>query len=426
MFKTENLIIGAGPAGIAAALRLNGSATILERNHYTGGQSGSIEIGEAVFDIGGHSFHTPHPFVRDLVYNNIDMYEQVRKAFCFSNDKLISYPFQKNFRQLDDQTVVEECANGLKEVDTGANNSNFREFIVNRFGSGISNHFMLPYNQKLWARDLSKLDANWVGERVAAPEGIKEKFDVKSGERKPLQGDTVVAYPAQGGFGEIFKALGSKVKDTRYGVTVASIDSQKKIVYTQDGNSYHYNNLISTLPLNELFQILTFKSDAIKAEVDTLEYMSLKCIMVAINHPVDTDVQRIYSADDDIPAHKTAINHNSSDWLRQRKHHGIMGEVSYSEFKHMKRHDLVQWFLDGLVKTNIIKSVDEVLETKVVDVKYAYPVPTHQRPAIVSKAMDHLREMNIYSVGRFGEWAYINSDEALARGMILGEKLAGK
>ena len=84
------------------------------------------------------------------------------------------------------------------------------------------------------------------------------------------------------------------------------------------------------------------------------------------------------------------------------------------------------WFIEGLIKTGIIKSRDEVLESRIVDVKYAYPVPTHDRREIVDAAKAYLRENEVFTLGRFGEWAYINSDEALARGMILGEELSGK
>lgn len=148
MKKIENLILGAGPSGIAAALRLGKSAVIIDRNNFIGGQSGSIEIGEAVFDIGGHSFHTPHPFVRDLVYNNLDMYEQVRKAYCFSHETLITYPFQKSFRQIQNEQVVVDCANGLAELKVGIGEpENFKEFITQRFGDGIAKHFMIPYNE---------------------------------------------------------------------------------------------------------------------------------------------------------------------------------------------------------------------------------------------------------------------------------------
>lgn len=426
MEKIENLILGAGPAGIAAAIRLGKSAKIIDKNTFIGGQSASLEIGEAVFDIGGHSFHTPHPFVKDLVYNSLEMFEQVRKAYCYSYDTLIPYPFQKSFRQINKPDVVDECAKGLESVDASRPSPDFRTFINNRFGDGIAKHFMVPYNEKLWARDLTKLDAKWVGERVAAPEGIKEKFDLEGGQRKPLQADTVVAYPAKGGFGEIYKALAQKVSSIELGVTVSRIDPSKKIVYTSTGQTYQYEHLISTIPVNEFIRMLDNVSPEITALVSQLEYMSLKCILVAINHPVDTEIQRIYSGDNDNPAHKTAINHNSSDWLRGRKHHGIMGEVSYSEFKYMHRQDLEQWFLDCLKKMNIIKEFGEVMETRVIDVKYAYPVPTHNRVEIMDRTREYLRDASIYSLGRFGEWAYINSDEALARGMILGEQLAGK
>ena len=423
--KVENLILGAGPSGIAAALRLGKRGLIIDKNQFVGGQSASVQIGEAVFDIGGHSFHTPHPFVKDLVYNSLEMFDQTRNAKCFSYDKMISYPFQKNFREIPNEQVIQECADGLEQVNGTTSAENFHEFILNRFGPGISKHFMLPYNQKLWARDLRKLDANWVGERVAAPEGVKEKFETTGGKRKPLQSNTKVGYPAKGGFGEIYKTLAQKVECMELGVTAQNIDLKNKIVYTSNGE-YSYDNLISTIPINEFLKLVEGVNSTVKQRVDTLEYMSLKCIMVAINHPVDTDIQRIYSADEEIPAHKTAINHNSSDWLRQRKHHGIMGEVSYSDYKQFPRQDLENWFIEGLIKTEIIKSRNEVLDSKIVDVKYAYPVPTHDRREVVDTAKAYLRENDVYSLGRFGEWAYINSDEAMARGMILGEELAGK
>ena len=34
-----------------------------------------------------------------------------------------------------------------------------------------------------------------------------------------------------------------------------------------------------------------------------------------------------------------------------------------------------------------------------------------------------LAERGIFTIGRFGEWAYINSDESLHRGLALGKRL---
>ena len=115
------------------------------------------------------------------------MFDQTRNAKCFSYDTLIPYPFQKHFRQLKNADVVKACAEGLENLNgTPKEPENFEEFIHQRFGPGITEHIMLPYNLKLWARDLKKMDAKWVGERVAAPEGVKEKFETTGGKRKTI------------------------------------------------------------------------------------------------------------------------------------------------------------------------------------------------------------------------------------------------
>ena len=50
---------------------------------------------------------------------------------------------------------------------------NFEQFIIQKFGGGIANHFMLPYNQKTWARVLTQISTEWTSERVAAPKSAR-------------------------------------------------------------------------------------------------------------------------------------------------------------------------------------------------------------------------------------------------------------
>ena len=63
----ELLIVGAGPAGLATAIGYAGPSRILEQSDGVGGLCRSLEFGGAVFDIGGHSFHSPHAEVTALV-----------------------------------------------------------------------------------------------------------------------------------------------------------------------------------------------------------------------------------------------------------------------------------------------------------------------------------------------------------------------
>lgn len=425
MPKTNNLIIGSGPTGIGTALGLDNDCLVLEAGWEVGGFSMSIEINGAVFDYGGHSFHTPHPEVRDLVYGSLDMYEQKRDARCLFQGELIPYPFQKNYRQLSNPSVVAACREGLERTSDGKQSAHFEQFIEERFGPGIAEHFMLPYNQKLWGRDLKRLATDWTSQRVAAPEGEKEAFDQKGGQRKPLQGNTKVGYPAKGGFGEIWKALGKKIKHIELGKRVTSINPRKKIVYTQDGAEYPYDNLVSSMPITILLQLIEGTPKYLIQRAGELDNLSLKLGLVVINHPVDTEIQRIYSAEEHIAPHKTAINHNSSDYLRSLPKHGIMMEISEGPEKKLIRQDINRWILDNLLEMRLIRSESEVEKIRIHEAKYAYPVPTHNRNEIVEDIQNWLNENQIYSIGRFGQWAYINSDEALHRGLVLGRSIAG-
>ena len=416
------VVIGAGPAGIGAALKLKEECTVLERASSLGGLAATVIIDGAVFDFGGHSFHTPHQEVRDLVFNSLDMYEQRRDARCFAFGEFIPYPFQKNFKSLSNAQVVMECARGL-ETATNGQAPHFEAFIEQRFGAGISRHFMLPYNRKLWGRDLKRLAADWTGERVAAPDGVQERFETKGGKRKPLQADTLVAYPAKGGYGEIYHALARQIPDLRLNESVVRIDPRRKIAVTKSGNSYQWRYLISTLPIPILLDLIEGSPEVLRRKAAQLDCLSLKLGLVVIDHPVDTEIQRVYSAEEQIPAHKTAINHNSSDYLRSLPHHGIMAEISIGPDKSLLREDIEQWIVDSLLEMDLIHNAGEVRHVEVRDIPFAYPVPTADRDAIVGAIHQWLEDAGIYSVGRFGQWAYINSDEAIHRGMLLGEKL---
>ena len=423
--SNSNIIIGSGPTGIGVALGLENDCIVLEASESVGGFSMSIEINGAIFDYGGHSFHTPHPEVRELVFNTLDMYEQKRDARCLCYGDLIPYPFQKNYRSISNPDVVKECQEGLNNTDNGEGSEHFEEFINRRFGTGISNHFMLPYNRKLWGRDLKRLASDWTSQRVAAPEGVKEKFDLKGGKRKPLQSNTKVAYPAKGGFGEIWKEMGKKIKNIHLGTRVARIDPIGKKVYTSDNSEYRFQHLVSSMPINILLDLIEVCPQRLKDKAKQLDNLSLQLGLVVINHPVDTDIQRIYSAEEHIPSHKTAVNHNSSDYLRKLPKHGIMMEISEGPEKQLIRNDMEKWIAESLLEMKLIKSVDEIEKIVIHQAKYAYPVPTHDRNAIVTEIQNWLNEYKIYSVGRFGQWAYINSDEALYRGLMTGKTIAG-
>lgn len=417
------VVLGAGPAGIAAALAVGPAAILLDERSSVGGLAGTVERSGAIFDFGGHSFHTPHPDVRDLVFDSLEMFEQKREARCSVGDSLIPYPFQKHFRELSDADVVSDCDRGLREADGGDDAPDYESYVTRRFGTGIAAHFLLPYSRKAWRGDLGRLSVDWARERVAAPEGTVEVFRAHGGRRAPLQEDTRVAYPARGGFGEIARALASGVCDLRLNARVAGIDLKRREVVMDGGQSIRWDRLISTLPIPELLRLLPEVPQNLRDDAASLERLSLRLFFVVIGRPVGTPIQRIYTAAPESPVHKIAVNHNSSDFLRALPQHGISGEMASPGSAETSEAGLERQFVEHLQKLGLVRSDDWLVEVSSVVVPYGYPVPTRDRDAIVSRLKSWLEGARVSTVGRFAEWAYINSDEAMHRGWIVGSAL---
>lgn len=300
------VVIGAGPAGIATALGLGGGApcVVLERRGDVGGLCGSLEIDGAVFDLGGHAFTTPHAEVRALVFGALSMVEQKREARCWVDGALVEYPFQRHFTALRDRDVVDACARGLATADDGADAAHFEDYLARRFGAGIAAHFLLPYNRKLWARDLRGLATDWVGERVAAPAGDADGAAGAS-RRTPLAEDSRVAYPESGGYVEIVRALARGVGDIRLDSAVERVDLGRREVTTARGAVVAFDRLVSTIAVDDLLGRIVGAPAALRAGAAALESVSLALVLAVVDGPVRTPVQRIYVADPGVLPHRS-------------------------------------------------------------------------------------------------------------------------
>jgi protoporphyrinogen oxidase len=417
------LIIGAGPTGLALSMAWKGACLILEARDAVGGLCRSVTFGGGVFDLGGHSFHAADPAVSALVERLMAgrWRRQRRDARVYFGGRLIDYPFQSHVDQIADPAIVAECLAGRPPpgADAGAAASDFEAWILARFGPGVARHFMLPYNRKLWARDLRRISPGWVGERVA---GSKPSQDPG---RRPLLPQSIVAYPADGGFEAIFEAMARHCGPIAFGQTVTRIDPAARRAWTAAGQAWPWDRLVSTMPLPELLRAIVGCPAALIADADRLEAVSLKILMILADEPVGAAPQRVYVASPDMPAHKIAFNHTSSPSLRARPVSAIMGEIAYSPEKPAPGDaDLTGASLDWLAAAGLISGRDRVIETRVIDLPYGYPVQTHDRPRILSRIRDYLAPLGIHTAGRFGGWDYVNSDACIGQGLGLAAELA--
>src|SRR5262249_20102898 len=153
-------ILGGGLGGLSTAYHLERSGAkvsflIAEKNGVPGGLAGSVKKDGFIFDHTGHLLHLHDPYGKKLVLDLLkgNLATMNRSSWIYMRGAYTRYPFQANTFGLP-QDVVEDCAVGFfrtihrpRPVAAGLS---FKEWSLRTFGEGISKHFMLPYNEKLW------------------------------------------------------------------------------------------------------------------------------------------------------------------------------------------------------------------------------------------------------------------------------------
>jgi protoporphyrinogen oxidase len=378
----DTLVLGAGPAGLAVGHALGSDFHIVEAQEGPGGLAASIEWQGAVFDLGGLCFRTPHPALARWLAELVPLETQRRQARCFFRGRMVHYPFQSFFADCGDAAIVNDCRRGLAARPAApAPPADYHDYLETRLGRGLCEHFAFPYNRKLWGADLHDLAAGWAGERVAAVHAPAPAADVPVATRQPLAADSLVAYPAEGGFGTIFSVLARSIGHISYGVTARRISLRERRVRLSTGDAVGFRQLVSTLPLPVLARMVDELPRAHLEAAATLHALPLSLVLVATSAPTETEIQRVYSADPAVAAHKVALTFTSSRALRARPVKGIVAEVSHAEPGRLAGRDLEGWVVDDLRAMGVLPTApDNDLHTRTVHLRHGYPVPTHGLP----------------------------------------------
>ncbi|HSN96850.1 MAG TPA: NAD(P)-binding protein, partial [Candidatus Nanopelagicales bacterium] len=174
--RTPVAVLGAGLTGLSAAYHLRKAGVpcrVFERLPRPGGHAITLEEEGYRFDRTGHLLHLRDPEIRRLALGWIgpDHLEIERRSRIWSHGVYTRYPFQANTFGLPPD-VAHECLLGFVEAhfapDRPAPRS-FEDFCRIHFGEGISRHFMIPYNTRLWGVHPAEITAAWCARFVPLP-----------------------------------------------------------------------------------------------------------------------------------------------------------------------------------------------------------------------------------------------------------------
>ena len=432
------IILGAGPTGLGAAYQLQKlnykNWNIYEKNNYVGGLSASFRDKQGfTWDIVGHILFSNNDRFNRLVDNLLrdEVLTFKRESWIWLKDNFIKYPFQNNFHTHPDKEIVIECILGL--IDNLYKNGkcrNFEEWIYYFFGKGIAKYFMTPYNNKVWACPLDRMDYGWIAERVSVIDinRILQNI-VYSRDDSDWGPNNVFKYPLFGGIGGLFDKFLPYINRHLYlNKNAIKVSVEKKEIVFQDGEKVSYDLLISTIPLNELLNKIENKPEQINKSAKEFVWNGGYMVGIGINKPCPSKKNWIYFPQDDSPFYRvTYLSNYSPNMTPRGNYFSFLAETSYSTFKSVSKETIVEETIRGLINSKLLEEEDkaQIVSTCLIDVQHSFPVPFLGRDEVLREVQSFLSGNNIYSRGRFGGWKYEvgNMDNSLIQGMEIVEKI---
>lgn len=431
--KPRIRILGAGPTGLGAAYRLQELGyknwSIFEAADVVGGLARSFTDEKGfTYDIGGHIIASHYEYYDKLVDKLLgnDFTRMQRQAWIYMMDTWVPYPFQNNIRYLPSKPLV-ECLMGLLRAQsapkTGTQLNNFREFTLAHFGAGIANYFMLPYNFKVWAHPAEIMSKDWIGERVATIDIerilrniVEHRDDVTFGPHNWFK------FPLYGGTGGLFSRYLPYIQDhLQLNTPAIRINPVKRTVWFANGSSIEYDFLLSTMPLLELLAMMEGVPSEISDYSRDLLYSSGYSVGIGIDRPTETNKCWIYFPEENTPFYRVTYLSQYSPNIAPPNTTLLLAETSESLYKPVDRERLLEDTINGLVTVGLMEENerDLIIATKVIPVKYWYPIPSLNRDRALSAIQPYLMKNNIFSRGRFGSWLYEvgNMDHATMMGV---------
>lgn len=428
MKNKKIIIIGAGPCGLGAGWRLKelgyDNFVLYEKEFHAGGLASSyVDEKGFTWDVGGHVLHSHYPYF-DTVFETVmkgEYFTLQRESWVWMYDRFVPYPLQNNIHRLP-KKIFEECLDGIKKITSTDKKKliTFRDWIVAFFGKGIAKHFLLPYNRKVWAYPLEKMNWSWVGDRVANVDIRRIQKNYEENKDDVSWGpNAVFHFPKHGGTGDIWRRVASRMSDKiTYGKMVVSIDVGKKKVIFADGTTDTYDALLTSMPLDVLTTII---KDT-KFPKSTLHYSKVSIVGLGIEGHVPDALKTkcwMYFPENDAPFFRATVFSNYSKHHAPKDTWSLMTETASSTFKPLPKGSIIDAVIKGAKKTKLIPKDAKIVSTWLFQTDHGYPIPTLERDAYLQKIVPALEALNIFSRGRFGAWKYevSNQDHAFMQGV---------
>jgi len=303
--EKDIIIVGAGPAGLAAAYYIlthsDLKPIIIEESSYIGGISRTHFYNDNRMDLGGHRFFTKNeeimnfwkslfpiqemPSKDDILLGRTEKFSDVginpekedyvflkrnRLSRIYFLKKFFDYPISFKLETFLNLGIINLFRAGfgyLRSCVYKREEKSLEDFYINRFGCVLYKMFFEDYTEKLWGIHPSKIDPDWGAQRV---KGLSLLNIIKNCILKPfIKNDKIETslinefyYPKKGP-GQFYEALAEKIQKLGGKILLehkvvgiefeGNVVSKTKVIdINGEIKFFNCSSLISSIPIKDL------------------------------------------------------------------------------------------------------------------------------------------------------------------------------
>ena len=421
--RIRTLIIGAGATGLATAAALSERGDedylVLEADREIGGWCKTVYSGGFVWDYSGHFFHFKRPEIERWLRDRMPG-QRVRvvdkKSFIAFGKTRVDFPFQKNIHQLPQADFI-DCLVDLyfarsSDVKREAASPrpperNFLEMLHARFGKGICDRFLVPYNEKLYACDLATLDKEAMGRFFPHADLTDIVRNMKQPDNASY--NATFTYP-EGGAIEYIKALASAVRPggIALGERLLAVDLAGKVARTT-AREIRFDRLVSSAPFDRFATACALDHDP-----STWAYNKVLVFNLGYDDKGARGVHWTYYPSRDTSFYRVGWYDNIFDTDRM----SLYVEIGFSKDAVIDVPATRERVLRDLEREGVVTGQRLVAEHSVV-LDPAYVHVTERSLAEHKRLTSRLRSAQVWSIGRYGGWTYCSIEDNIVEARAL-------
>lgn len=443
------VIVGAGPAGLAAAhqaVQQGLRPLVLEKTNKIGGLARTETYKGCRFDIGGHRFLTKVKEVDRLWQEMLGegFLKVTRLSRIYYQGRFFSYPLEP-LNALTNLGAVEAVRILLSyfryKVQPLPAEDTFEQWVINRFGQRLYETFFQAYTEKVWGIPCSEIQADWAAQRIkglSLRSAVSQAFFGNNKNVKTLI--TEFQYPRLGPgmmwqrFREKVESKGGQVWDCAEAVRLDRDGGRITGVVTErNGDQVRVSaeHFISSMPLPELVLRLDPLPPAeVVQAARQLRYRDFTLVGLIANCPDPFRDNWIYVHD---PAVRVGRIQNFRNWSAAMVPDPGTTSLGMEYFCsegdtlwRMSDADLIDLATQELAHLGLANA-DDVVDGLVIRQPKAYPIYDSDYPGSLKVIRRFLATMdNLQTIGRSGLHRYNNMDHSMLTGLRAVDNIGGQ